>query len=107
MGKVHTQVGEMILTSWSFPKNIVDASIHYEHQFKSGRPEIDLTDIVIILIAAPITPAHYQTGHSILLSRKSGLNPGMISINWMSWNLILIVHALCWECPQAFNDTLT
>jgi len=48
MGKVHIQVGQMILTSWSFPKNIVDASMHYEHQLKSGRPEIDLTDIVMI-----------------------------------------------------------
>lgn len=48
MGKVHTQVGQMILTSWSFPKNIIDAAIHYEHQFRSGSPEIDLTDIVII-----------------------------------------------------------
>lgn len=48
MGKVHTRVGQMILTSWSFPKNIIDAAIHYEHQFRSGSPKLDLADIVII-----------------------------------------------------------
>lgn len=48
MSKVHTQVGEMILKSWSFPQNIIDASIHYVDQFRAGTPAIDLTDIVII-----------------------------------------------------------
>ena len=48
MGKVHTQVGKMILDSWSFPKNIIDASVHYVEQFRSGSPTLDLTDIVII-----------------------------------------------------------
>ena len=48
MGKVHTQVGKMILESWSFPKNIIDASIYYVEQFRTGAATIDLTDIVII-----------------------------------------------------------
>ena len=48
MGKVHTQVGEMILNSWAFPKNIIDASIHYVEQFREGSASVDLTDIVII-----------------------------------------------------------
>lgn len=48
MGKVHTQVGEMILNSWSFPKQIIDASVNYVDQFRSGSAEIDLTDIVIV-----------------------------------------------------------
>lgn len=48
MGKVHTRVGEMILNSWAFPKNIIDASIHYVEQFREGTAALDLTDIVII-----------------------------------------------------------
>lgn len=48
MGKVHTQVGEMILKSWSFPQNIIDTSIQYVDQFRTGTAAIDLTDIVII-----------------------------------------------------------
>lgn len=48
MDKVHTKVGEMILNSWAFPQNIIDASIHYVEQFRTGAPDIDLTDIVII-----------------------------------------------------------
>ncbi|MCW8900610.1 MAG: HDOD domain-containing protein [Gammaproteobacteria bacterium] len=48
MGNVHTQVGEMILKSWAFPKNIIDASIYYVEQFRKGSENVDLTDIVII-----------------------------------------------------------
>ncbi|MFK5913690.1 MAG: HDOD domain-containing protein [Woeseiaceae bacterium] len=48
MGKVHTQVGEMILKSWAFPQQIIDASIYYVDQFRVGTTELDLTDIVII-----------------------------------------------------------
>jgi len=48
MGKVHTKVGEMILKSWSFPQHIIDASIHYVEQFRTGTEKLDLTDIVII-----------------------------------------------------------
>lgn len=48
MGKVHTQIGEMILNSWSFPRNIIDASVHYVEQFRQGSKKLDLTDIVII-----------------------------------------------------------
>lgn len=48
MGKVHTQVSEMILKSWAFPQHIIDASIHYVEQFRNGAAEVDLTDIVII-----------------------------------------------------------
>ena len=48
MGKVHTQVGEMILKSWSFPQHIIDASLNYVDQFRKGPDQIDLTDIVII-----------------------------------------------------------
>lgn len=48
MGKVHTQVGKMILESWSFPKNIIDASVYYVEQFRTGEATLDLTDIVII-----------------------------------------------------------
>lgn len=48
MGKVHPRIGEMILNSWSFPQHIVDASIHYVEQFRTGADSIDLTDIVII-----------------------------------------------------------
>lgn len=48
MGTVHTRVGEMILKSWSFPQNIIDASINYVDQFRNGSASIDLTDIVII-----------------------------------------------------------
>lgn len=48
MGKVHTQVGKMILESWSFPKNIIDASVQYIDQFRMGTATIDLADIVII-----------------------------------------------------------
>lgn len=48
MGKIHTQVGEMVLNSWAFPRNIIDASIHYVEQFRTGTATIDLTDIVII-----------------------------------------------------------
>ena len=48
MGTIHTRIGELILKSWSFPQNIIDASINYVDQFRTGTPEIDLTDIVII-----------------------------------------------------------
>lgn len=48
MGTLHTRIGEMILKSWSFPQNIIDASIHYVDQFRTGASDIDLTDIVII-----------------------------------------------------------
>jgi len=48
MGKVHTQVSKMILDSWSFPKHIIDASVHYVDQFRRGTATTDLTDIVII-----------------------------------------------------------
>ena len=48
MGKVHTQVGKMILESWSFPRHIIDASVHYVDQFRTGPSTLDLTDIVII-----------------------------------------------------------
>ena len=48
MGTVHTKVGQIILESWSFPQNIIDASIHYVEQFRQGTATIDLTDIVII-----------------------------------------------------------
>ncbi len=48
MSKVHTQVGKMILESWSFPKNVIDASVHYIEQFRTGTATLDLTDIVII-----------------------------------------------------------
>lgn len=48
MGKVHTQVGEMILKSWSFPQHIIDAAIHYVEQFRTGGATLDLADIVII-----------------------------------------------------------
>ncbi len=48
MGKVHTQVGEMILKSWSFPQHIIDASVNYVDQFRKGAEQVDLTDIVII-----------------------------------------------------------
>lgn len=48
MEKVHTQVGEMILNSWSFPQHIIDASIHYVEHLRTGTATIDLTDIVII-----------------------------------------------------------
>ena len=48
MGKLHTQVGEMILKSWLFPKHIIDASIQYIDQFRNTSENLDLTDIVII-----------------------------------------------------------
>ncbi len=48
MGKLHTQVGEMILKSWSFPQQIIDASVYYVDQFRIGSATLDLTDIVII-----------------------------------------------------------
>lgn len=48
MGKVHTHVGEIILKSWAFPQRIIDASLQYVDQFRSGTAEVDLTDIVII-----------------------------------------------------------
>ena len=48
MGTIHTRIGELILKSWSFPQNIIDASMNYVDQFRTGTPEIDLTDIVII-----------------------------------------------------------
>ena len=48
MGTIHTRIGELILNSWSFPQNIIDASMNYVDQFRAGTPEIDLTDIVII-----------------------------------------------------------
>jgi len=48
MGKIHTQVGEMILNSWSFPQHIIDAAVHYVEQFRTGAATLDLTDIVII-----------------------------------------------------------
>ncbi len=48
MAKVHTRVGEMILKSWAFPQDIIDAAINYVDQFRQGCAEIDLTDIVII-----------------------------------------------------------
>lgn len=48
MGKVHTQVGEMILKSWGFHQHIIDAAIHYVEQFRTGTDDTDLTDIVII-----------------------------------------------------------
>jgi len=48
MGKVHTQVGEMILKSWAFPQHIIDASKYYVDQFRKGSTTVDLTDIVII-----------------------------------------------------------
>ena len=48
MGTVHSKVGKMILDSWSFPQDIINASIHYVDQFRKGSATIDLTDIVII-----------------------------------------------------------
>ena len=48
MATVHTRVGEMILKSWAFPQQIIDASLQYIDQFRAGSLEIDLTDIVII-----------------------------------------------------------
>ena len=48
MDKMHTQVGKMILESWSFPKNIIDAAVQYIDQFRMGTATIDLADIVII-----------------------------------------------------------
>jgi len=48
MGKLHTQVGKMILESWSFPKNIINASVQYIDPFRMGTATIDLADIVII-----------------------------------------------------------
>ena len=48
MGNVHTQVGKMILESWSFPKHIIDAAVQYIDQFRMGTAKIDLADIVII-----------------------------------------------------------
>ena len=48
MGTVHSKVGKMILESWSFSQNIIDASIYYVEQFRKGSTTIDLTDIVII-----------------------------------------------------------
>lgn len=48
MRKLHTEVSEMILVSWSFPQHIVDAAVHYVEQFRKGTNSIDLTDIVII-----------------------------------------------------------
>ena len=48
MGTVHTKVGKMVLESWSFPQPIIDASIHYIEQFRTGPVTTDLTDIVII-----------------------------------------------------------
>lgn len=48
MGKVHTQVSEMILKKWGFPQHIIDASIQYIEQFRKGDSNLDLTDIVII-----------------------------------------------------------
>lgn len=48
MGKVHTTVGEMILSSWAFPKNIIDASTQYINQFRNSGAELDMADIIII-----------------------------------------------------------
>lgn len=48
MGSVHTQVGEMILNSWAFPRHIIDASIQHVEQYREGTANVDLTDIVII-----------------------------------------------------------
>jgi len=48
MGKLHNQVGEMVLKSWSFPLNIIKSSVDYVNQFRKGSATIDLTDIVII-----------------------------------------------------------
>ncbi len=48
MAKVHTRVGEMILKSWAFPRDIIDAAVNYVDQFRQGSADIDLTDIVII-----------------------------------------------------------
>lgn len=48
MANVHTRVGERVLNSWGFPKHIVQASVQYINQFRSGSPQVDLTDIVII-----------------------------------------------------------
>ena len=48
MGKVNTQVGEIILNSWFFPKDIIDASVHYVDPFRTGTASTDLTDVVII-----------------------------------------------------------
>ncbi len=48
MGNVHTKVGEMVLNSWGFPKHIIEASIHYVDQFRTGLATVDLTDVIII-----------------------------------------------------------
>lgn len=48
MDAMHTRIGEMILNSWSFPENIVSASINYVDQFREGTTNLDLTDILII-----------------------------------------------------------
>ncbi|MDH5368517.1 MAG: HDOD domain-containing protein [Gammaproteobacteria bacterium] len=48
MGKVHTQVGELILNSWFFPKDIIIASVDYVDPFRIGSSTTDLTDVVII-----------------------------------------------------------
>lgn len=64
MDSMHTRVGEMILNSWSFPENIVDASINYVDQFREGTANIDLTDILII---AGLNP-YRGTDHPCTLS---------------------------------------
>jgi HD-like signal output (HDOD) protein len=48
MGKVHTQVSQMILNSWFFPKDIIVASVDYVDPFRTGTTTTDLADIVII-----------------------------------------------------------
>lgn len=48
MGKVHTQISEVILNSWHFPKDIINAAVECVDPFRKGNTSIDLTDIVII-----------------------------------------------------------
>ncbi len=48
MAKIHPQVGKMVLQSWGFPQQVINAAEQYVDQFRQGNSNVDLTDIVII-----------------------------------------------------------
>lgn len=47
MNRLHTQVGEMVLRSWRFPEEIIQASRDHENLDRTDSHKADLTDVII------------------------------------------------------------
>lgn len=76
MDRLHTQVGEMVLESWRFPAEIIQACREHEQLNRIGPPTADLTDIIIaanVMIHKNTNHPHAKLDWSVLPSfRKMG-----------------------------------